>query len=93
MAHFPIPAPAFDGRSRAVDASAVFDWLKQGWGIFMANPLLWVAAAAIVIAGLEATATPPDVDGGTGEVVDAELVPEDGQVAAFDDAAWLAGAK
>ena len=54
MAHFPIPAPAFDGRSRAVDASAVFDWLKQGWGIFMANPLLWVAAAAIVIAGLVA---------------------------------------
>lgn len=48
--------------------------------------------AAIVIAGLEATATPPDVDGDTGEVVDAEIVPDDPQ-GAFDDAAWLAGAK
>lgn len=45
--------------------------------------------ADIVIAGLEATATPADVDGDTGEVVDAEIVPE-GQPA-FDDAAWMAG--
>lgn len=47
--------------------------------------------AAIVIAGLEATATPPDVDGDTGEIVDAEVVPD--EQPAFDDAAWLAGAK
>lgn len=47
--------------------------------------------AAIVIAGLEATATPPGVDADTGEVVDAEIVPD--EQPAFDDAAWLAGAK
>ena len=47
--------------------------------------------ADIVIAGLEATATPPGVDADTGEVVEAEIVPD--EQPAFDDAAWMAGAK
>lgn len=54
MAPFPIPAPAFDGRSRTVESSAVFEWLRLGWGIFMVAPALWVAAALIVIVGFVA---------------------------------------
>ena len=49
MAHFPITAPAFDGRSRTVGAGAALDWLRLGWGMFMVNPGLWIAASVIVI--------------------------------------------
>ncbi|MDR0577093.1 MAG: hypothetical protein LBI87_06065 [Candidatus Accumulibacter sp.] len=51
MNSFPIPAPAFDGRGRAVAAGAVFAWLRFGWNVFMASPGLWAASAAILIAG------------------------------------------
>ena len=30
MNPFPIPAPAFDGRSRTVGVEAVFAWLRLG---------------------------------------------------------------
>ncbi len=51
MAHFPIPAPAFDGRSRTVGAGAALDWLRLGWGMFMVNPGVWIAASVITIVG------------------------------------------
>ena len=51
MNPFPIPAPAFDGRSRTVGVEAVFAWLRLGWNVFMVNPGLWVASAAILIVG------------------------------------------
>ena len=51
MDPFPIPAPAFDGRSRDVGAGAAFEWLRLGWGIFLANPGVWIAATAILIVG------------------------------------------
>ena len=51
MAHFPIPAPAFDGRSRTVGAGAALEWLRLGWGMFMVNPGLWIAASVIAIVG------------------------------------------
>lgn len=51
MTPFPIPAPAFDGRSRMVGAGAAFDWLRLGWGTFMVNPGLWVAAAVLLVVG------------------------------------------
>lgn len=49
MSPFPIPAPAFDGRSRMVSAGAAFEWLRLGWGTFMVNPGVWIAAAVILI--------------------------------------------
>ncbi len=52
MDPFPIPAPAFDGRSRNVGAGAAFEWLRLGWGFFLANPGVWIAAAVILIVGL-----------------------------------------
>ncbi|MEO8409310.1 MAG: hypothetical protein ABI478_01970 [Propionivibrio sp.] len=36
MDNFPIPAPAFDGQSRTVAAGNAFEWLKQGWAMFVA---------------------------------------------------------
>jgi uncharacterized membrane protein len=51
MRPFPIPAPAFDGRSRVVGVEAVFAWLRLGWNVFLVNPGVWVVSALIVIAG------------------------------------------
>ena len=49
MENFPIPAPAFDGRSRAVSAASGFEWLKQGWVLFLVNPAIWVAIALLLL--------------------------------------------
>ena len=51
MLPFPIPAPAFGGRSRVVGVEAVSAWLRLGWNVFMIKPGVWVAAALIAIAG------------------------------------------
>ena len=51
MEPFPIPAPAFNGNSRVVAAGNAFEWLKQGWALFVANPGLWIAMT-IVFLGL-----------------------------------------
>jgi len=51
MTPFPLQAPAFDGRCRAVGAGAAFEWLQIGWGVFMVNPGLWVACAVLLIVG------------------------------------------
>jgi uncharacterized membrane protein len=47
MEHFPITAPEFNGNCRTVPAGNAFEWLKQGWAIFMANPGIWVAISVI----------------------------------------------
>jgi uncharacterized membrane protein len=51
MSTFPIPAPAFDGRSRTVGVDAVFAWLRLGWNLFMVNPGVWVIGTVILIVG------------------------------------------
>jgi hypothetical protein len=51
MDSFPIPAPAFDGRSHTVSLGAVFAWLRLGWNLFMSNPGVWVVSTVILIAG------------------------------------------
>lgn len=52
MEPFPIPAPAFNGNSRSVDASAAFEWLRQGFAIFLINGGYWVTIALILIVGM-----------------------------------------
>src|SRR5664279_2335961 len=49
MQAFPIPAPAFDGKSRSVPAGNAFEWLKQGWSLFVANPGMWIVLTIILI--------------------------------------------
>ena len=49
METFPIQAPAFNGNSRAVPASNAFEWLKQGWALFIVNPGLWIALTIVLL--------------------------------------------
>lgn len=49
MESFPIPAPAFNGNSRVVPPGNAFDWLKQGWALFAANPGLWIGLTIILL--------------------------------------------
>lgn len=44
---FPVAPAPFRDTSRTVEAGAGFDWLRQGWAIFVVNPGLWLAAAVI----------------------------------------------
>jgi len=46
---FPIPPRPFDGSCRKVDAGAGFDWLRQGWALFIASPGVWMAVAVITL--------------------------------------------
>ena len=49
MDNFPLPAPVFDGRSRAVPAGNAFEWFKQGWTLFISNPAMWVVIALLTL--------------------------------------------
>lgn len=49
MESFPIPAPAFNGRSRTVAAGSAFEWLRQGWALFVVNPGLWIAMTVVLL--------------------------------------------
>ena len=49
MDSFPITAPAFNGKSRVVPAGNAFEWFKQGWAMFAANPGIWIALAVVLI--------------------------------------------
>lgn len=46
---FPLAPPPFSGASRRVDHGACFDWLRQGWALFIANPGVWLACAVLVV--------------------------------------------
>jgi len=52
MPTFPIPAPAFDGKSRSVPAENAFEWLRQGWSLFMANPGMWIVLTILLIVAM-----------------------------------------
>lgn len=49
MQAFPIPAPRFTGGSRRVDAGSAWNWLTQGWAMFIAHPGTWMAMMVILI--------------------------------------------
>ena len=58
-APFPVAPRPFDGSSRHVDPGACFDWLRQGWTLFAANPSVWLAAALLtMIIGIGPTIVP-----------------------------------
>ena len=50
MEPFPITAPAFSGNSRVVPAGNAFEWLRQGWALFVANPGVWIATTIVMLA-------------------------------------------
>jgi len=49
METFPIQAPAFNGHSRVVASGSAFEWLRQGWALFIVNPGLWIALTIVLL--------------------------------------------
>lgn len=49
---FPLPAASFDGESREVDPGACFDWLRQGWVMFIEHPAIWLGCSTIMLLSL-----------------------------------------
>ena len=49
MARFPVPAPQFNGQHRRVELGNAFEWLKQGWALFVAWPGQWLALTVVLL--------------------------------------------
>jgi uncharacterized membrane protein len=49
MQPFPLAAPPFNGNSRVVPAGNAFDWLRQGWALFVVNPGVWIAMTIVLL--------------------------------------------
>lgn len=53
MAPFPLAPPAFSGDSRRVPAGNAFEWLRNGWTLFVAAPVVWFfIALALLLANV-----------------------------------------
>ena len=46
---FPLAAPPYQGNSRAVAAGNAFEWLQQGWALFVVNPGGWIAITIVLL--------------------------------------------
>jgi len=46
---FPMAPSPFTGESREVDPGACFDWLRQGWAMFLANPGVWIGSTVLLL--------------------------------------------
>jgi uncharacterized membrane protein len=53
-----VPAP-FRGEPREVDPGACFDWLRQGWAMFLENPGVWIGATVLLLVILMAVSIVP----------------------------------
>lgn len=49
---FPFPPSTFEGKSRQAEIGAGFEWLKQGWYIFLGKSGLWLSCSFILIFSL-----------------------------------------
>jgi uncharacterized membrane protein len=49
----------FTGASREVDPGACFDWLRQGWAMFLVNPGLWIGSTVLLLVMLMAISIVP----------------------------------
>jgi uncharacterized membrane protein len=56
---FPLPPAPFTGDSRQVDAGACFDWLQQGWLLFLVNPGVWIGCAVLLLVIMMAISVVP----------------------------------
>mgnify|MGYP000110689976 CR=1 FL=1 len=52
------PSP-FAGESREVDAGSCFDWLRQGWAMFLVNPGIWIGVTVLLLVILMAISIVP----------------------------------
>jgi uncharacterized membrane protein len=46
---FPLAPAPFTGEAREVDPGACFDWLRQGWEMFLANPGVWIGSTVLLL--------------------------------------------
>lgn len=56
---FPLAPAPFKGESREVDAGACFDWLQQGWAMFLVNPGIWIGSTVVLLVILMAISIVP----------------------------------
>lgn len=56
---FPAAPPRFKGESREVDPGACFEWLREGWRLFLANPGAWIGSTVLLLVILMAIAIVP----------------------------------
>jgi uncharacterized membrane protein len=56
---FPLEPSPFTGESREVDAGACFDWLQQGWAMFLVNPGVWIGSTVLLLVMLMAISIVP----------------------------------
>lgn len=49
MEQFPLTPSAFSGEPRVAPADSAFNWLRQGWAAFIANPGLWLAMSVLLL--------------------------------------------
>lgn len=49
MDPFPIAPTGFSGQARVAPPDAAFNWLRQGWAAFVANPGLWLATTVLLL--------------------------------------------
>jgi uncharacterized membrane protein len=49
----------FTGESREVDPGACFDWLRQGWAMFLVNPGVWIGSTVLLLVMLMAISIVP----------------------------------
>src|SRR5574343_2000506 len=56
---FPMAPAPFTGDSREVDPGACFDWLRQGWAMFLVNPGIWIGTTVLLLVILMAISIVP----------------------------------
>jgi uncharacterized membrane protein len=56
---FPLAPAPFKGESREVDPGACFDWLQQGWTMFLVNPGVWIGSTMLLLIMLMAISIVP----------------------------------
>jgi uncharacterized membrane protein len=56
---FPMSPPPFFGNSREVEPGACFDWLRQGWAMFLADPGVWIGSTVLLLIILMAISIVP----------------------------------
>ena len=57
--NFPVPPTPFKGVSQSVDAGACFEWLTQGWTMFIAHPGIWLGSSVLLLVCITAISLPP----------------------------------
>lgn len=55
----PVAPVPFKGESREIDPGACFDWLRQGWMMFLANPGVWIGSTVLLLVMLMAISIVP----------------------------------